>query len=144
MSIKALLIGFFATLFMGLTFELVFLFLDVSYNYLMKIYPVIVPFKQAFYFLIIIPGFFIVMFTGGYLTSIYTPKHALAHSVAVALMVCGVALYSTNSGYEMTWFGLAFIVLGVVFTLIGYKTWKKNALKTPHDPESMPPVSSVN
>lgn len=144
MSIKALLIGFFATIFLGLTFELIFLFLDVSYNYFMKSYPAIVPFKQAFYFLIIVPGFFIVMFTGGYLTSIYASKYALAHSIAVALMVCGVALYATNSGYQMTWFGLAFILLGVTFTLVGNKAWQKNSLKASSDMDSITPASSAN
>ena len=129
MSIKAILIGVAASIFLGLTLELVFLFLDVSYNYLMKSYPSIVPFKQIFYYIIIIPGFFFVMFTGGYLTSVYANKHTLAHSLAVGLLVCGIALYATGGAYELTWFGLIFVVVGVAFTLVGNFMWKKNSLK---------------
>jgi len=62
----------------------------------------------------------------------------------VALMVCGVALYATNSGYQITWFSLAFVVLGVTFTLVGNKTWQKNSHKTSADTDPIAPASSAN
>ena len=55
---KALLAGFFTVIFLGLTFQLIFIMLDVGYNLLMNSYPAIKDYKQVFYYIIGLPGFF--------------------------------------------------------------------------------------
>ena len=52
-NIKALLISVSAMIFLGLMFELVFLFIDIGYNILMKSYPVTKSVRQPFYYLLI-------------------------------------------------------------------------------------------
>lgn len=125
-NFKALLIGVAAIIFLGLTFELVFLFIDVSYNYLMKSYPGAVSFRQMFYYLVIFVGLFFVMFTGGYLTSLYAAKNVYLHSIIVGLISSGIALYATGSGYDFTLLSVLFVVVGIGFTLVGSLIWQRN------------------
>jgi len=125
-SIKALLISISAMIFLGLTFELIFLFVDIGYNSLMKSYPFTKSFRQPFYYLFIFFGLFFIMFTGGYLTAIYAKKHVLAHSVFSASVICGIALYATSSGYDFTLLSVLFVAIGIAFTVYGNIVYRKN------------------
>ncbi|RDH85661.1 MAG: hypothetical protein DIZ80_01650 [endosymbiont of Galathealinum brachiosum] len=125
-SIKALLISVTAMIFLGLTFELIFLFIDIGYNILMKSYPVTKSVRQPLYYLLIFSGLFIVMFTGGFLTSMYAKRYVIAHSVVAATIVCGIALYATSSGYDFTLLSVLFIIIGIAFTLYGNVVYKRN------------------
>ena len=125
-NIKALLISVTAMIFLGLTFELIFLFIDIGYNILMKSYPMTKVIRQPFYYLLVLTGLFFVMFTGGYLTSIYTKKYVTAHSVVAATTVCGIALYATSSGYDFTLLSVLFVIVSVAFALYGNIIYKKN------------------
>lgn len=128
-SIKAILVGLSAVIFLGLTLELVFLFIDIGYSILMKNYPATEPFRQPFYYLFVFVGLFFIMFTGGYLTSIYAEKNTLAHVVFVALLSCGIALYSTSSSYDFTLLSVLFIVISVVFSWYGNVVCRKNSVE---------------
>ena len=130
-SFKALLIGVASMIFLGLIFELVFLFIDVGYNSLMKSYPDIIIFRQGFYYLIVAAGLFGVMFTGGFLTSIYAKKYSRLHSIVVAAITCGIALYATTSSYELTLLSVLFIVVSIGFALLGNIAWQKNNVNNP-------------
>ncbi len=125
-NIKALLISVSSMIFLGLTFELVFLFIDIGYNILMKSYPMTKVVRQPFYYLLIFSGLFFVMFTGGYLISVYAKKYVIAHSVVAAVIVCGIALYATSSAYNFTLLSALFVVIGIAFTLYGNIAYKKN------------------
>lgn len=124
-SIKALLISITAMIVLGLTFELIFLFVDIGYGSLMKSYPVIESIRQPFNYLFVLLGLFFIMFTGGYLTSIYAKKNAIAHSIVASLVICGVALYATSSGYEFTFLSIVFVIVSLAFTLYGNKVYNE-------------------
>lgn len=124
-SIKALLISITAMIVLGLTFELIFLFVDIGYGNLMKSYPVIESIRQPFNYLFVLLGLFLIMFTGGYLTSIYAQKNAIAHSIVASLFICGVALYATSSGYEFTFLSVVFVIVSLAFTLYGNKVYNE-------------------
>lgn len=125
-NIKALLISISAMIFLGLTFELIFLFVDIGYNSLMKSYPSTESIRQPFYYLLIFTGLFFIMFTGGYLTSIYANKFVTAHTIVSGTVVCGLALYATSSGYDFTLLSGLFVVIGISFALYGNVVYKKN------------------
>jgi len=124
-SIKALLISITAMIVLGLTFELIFLFVDIGYGSLMKSYPMIESIRQPFNYLFVLLGLFFIMFTGGYLTSIYARKNAIAHSIVASLVICGIALYATSSGYEFTFLSVVFVLVSLIFTLYGNKVYNK-------------------
>ncbi len=125
-SLKALLAGFFSIILLGLTFQLIFIILDVGYNLLMNSYPVIKDYKQIFYYIISLPGFFLVMVTGGYLTSYYARKNIIVHAILVGASTCGLALYSSINEDQLTLTGIIFFITGVIFTVIGSLYWQKN------------------
>ena len=125
-SLKAILAGFFSIIFLGLTFQLIFIMLDVGYNLLMNHYPEIKNYKQIFYYVIGLPGFFLVMATGGYLTSYYARKNIIAHTILVAASTCGLALYSSINEDQLTLTGIIFFVAGIFFATIGCLYWQKN------------------
>ena len=124
-SIKALLVSITAMIFLGLTFELIFLFVDIGYGSLMKSYPVMESIRQPFNYLFVLLGLFFIMFTGGYLTSIYAPKNTTAHSIVATLVICGIALYATSSGYDFTFLSVVFVMVSIAFTLYGNRVYNR-------------------
>lgn len=127
-TIKALIIGVSAMIFLGLTFELIFLFIDLSYTSLMKSYPLFVPYRQVFYYFVVAVGLFFVMFTGGFITSMIADKNKRLHTIMASIIVCSIALYSTSSTSELTLLSLVFIVLSIGFSLYGCRVRKKQNL----------------
>ena len=127
---KALLAGFFTVIFLGLTFQLIFIMLDVGYNLLMNSYPAIKDYKQVFYYIIGLPGFFLVMATGGYLTAYYARKNIITHASIVGASTCGLALYSSINEDQLTLVGIIFFIVGIAFTIIGSLYWQKNNSKS--------------
>jgi len=125
-SIKALTAGIFCIIILGLTFQLIFIILDVGYNLLMSSYPVIKDYKQLFYYVIGIPGFFLVMATGGYLTSYYARKYIIAHTIIIGALTCGLALFTSINEDRLTLVGISFFIVGIIFTITGGLYWKKN------------------
>ncbi len=92
----------------------------------MNSYPVIKDYKQIFYYIISLPGFFLVMVTGGYLTSYYARKNIIVHAILVGASTCGLALYSSINEDQLTLTGIIFFITGVIFTVIGSLYWQKN------------------
>ncbi len=125
-SIKALFIGVASMLFLGLMFELIFLFVDIGYNLLMQTFPAIKSVKQGFNYVFIAAGLFFVMFSGGYLTSVYAKTHTAIHSMVAALITSGIALYSTSGGYEFTLMSVLFVVLSIAFSLYGNRMFRNS------------------
>ena len=125
-SVKALLISLSAMIFLGLSFELVFLFIDIGFGSLIKSYPFMAVIRQPFYYLLVVVSLFFIMFTGGYLVSIYAKKNVMAHSVVVASALSGIALYATGSGYELTLLSVLFVIVSIAFTLYGNAAYNKN------------------
>ena len=125
-NIKALLISICTMIFLGLVFELIFLFIDIGYNSLIKNYPLTESIRQPFYYLLIFSGLFFIMFTGGYLTSIYANKFVMVHTIVSGSVVCGLALYATSSGYEFTLLSGLFVIIGISFALYGNVVYKNN------------------
>ncbi|MCW8935672.1 MAG: hypothetical protein OQK98_13180 [Gammaproteobacteria bacterium] len=124
-SIKALLISIVTMIFLGLIFELIFLFVDIGYNSLIKSYPFTESFRQAFNYLFVLFGLFFIMSTGGYLTALYAKKYVVAHSVFSASVICGIALYATSSGYDFTLMSVLFVIIGIAFSLYGSRAYRK-------------------
>jgi hypothetical protein len=125
-SIKALTAGIICVIILGLTFQLFFIMADVGYNLLMNHYPAIKAYKQIFYYIIGLPGFFLVMATGGYLTSFYARKNVIIHSTIVGALTCGLALYTSINEDRLTLIGAGFFIVGILFTISGSLYWQKN------------------
>ncbi len=106
-------------LFLGLLFELLFLFVDIGYNLLMQSYPATQFVRQGFYYVFISVGLFFVMFSGGYLTSVYAKTHSAVYSVVAAVITSGIALYATSGSYDLTLMSSLFVMISIAFTLYG-------------------------
>lgn len=126
MSLKALVTGFITVIILGLLFQLIFIMLDVGYNILMKDYPTLKEFKQLFYYVIGLPSFFIIMSFAGYLTSHFAQKNIEAHTIFVGASTCAFALLTSVNEDEITLLGILFVIVGIVFTVVGGHLWKKN------------------
>jgi len=116
-------------LFLGLLFELLFLFIDIGYNILMQSYPAIKSIRQGFYYVFIFAGIFFIMFSGGYLTSVYAKRHRAAHAATAAIIACAIALYATNDGYNLTIMSAMFVIVSIAFSLYGNRVFIKTITK---------------
>ena len=131
MSIKALLFGFFYILVLGLSIQLVFLFLAIGYNDLLKDSPLAASIVRiAFYGLGTVVYFFL-MASAGYITASIAKVHVVSHGLVVSIAAIGLSLFSSLKSDEFTWVSLVFFALGVTFTLTGVYRWQRsdNAIK---------------
>jgi len=124
-SIKAILGGFSAILFMGLLAQLIYLLGAVAYISLVKDYP-----SLSFLSEITRPLLFtisaVIAFIGGMLTAHLARKAVLVHCLAVGAITGALTLIpSLTSGYELTVNGIIFLLIFLLASLAGGLYWKK-------------------
>lgn len=124
-SIKAIIGGFFAIIFMGLLAQLIFLFVGVGYFSLVKIYPSL-SFLAEMTTVLVFAVTTIVAFLGGILTANLAPKAVVINCLVVGSMVGALTLIpSLTSGYDITVNGILFLVIFPLATVAGGLYWKK-------------------
>jgi len=124
-SIKAILGGFFAIIFLGLLAQLIFLFVGVGYFSLVKIYPSL-SFLPEITTVLVFAVTAMVAFLGGILTANLAPKAVVINCLVVGSMVGTLTLIpSLTNNYEITVNGVLFLVVFPLATVAGGLYWKK-------------------
>jgi len=124
-SIKAIVVGSLFVIVVILLMQLAFIFVAVGYNVLAKDYPILNDISGSFRYLIGIPVFMAVMFTGGYITATIASTRVLFHCMAVALITVGGMMLPTLENTDLTLTGIVVFILALLASAAGGLYWQK-------------------
>lgn len=125
-SIKAILGGFFAIIFMGLLAQLFYLFAGIAYFKLVKEYPSL-SFLAETTTILLFSITAVIAFLGGMLTAHLAPKAVVINCLVVGSMAGTLTLVpALISGYEITVNGVILIMIFLLATVAGGLYWKKH------------------
>ncbi|MDH5572560.1 MAG: hypothetical protein OEY89_12395 [Gammaproteobacteria bacterium] len=131
-SFKAIFFGCMFVVIVGLVVQLAFIFLAVGYIELAKSLPFLNAIGDYFRYLVGFPVFFLIMFSGGYITAAMAEKNVILHCLIVGLLTVGTMLASAIYDYDLTVSGYFLFGLAMVFPVAGGWYWTK---KNPGDTE---------
>lgn len=106
--------------------QLAIIFLTVGYNSLARSFPFLHEISFYFRYLVAYPVFFLVLFSGGYITASISEKRVLLHCGLVGLITVGISMISALDYMTMTVTGIAILLLAVLAIMAGGLYWQKN------------------
>ncbi|MCU7835720.1 MAG: hypothetical protein KZQ83_10785 [gamma proteobacterium symbiont of Taylorina sp.] len=124
-SLKAISFGVITILILGLVNQLVIIMSAVGFNSLVKYAPGFAPWTQTFTYILAAAGFFIVMVSGGLVTTMAALKHAYAKAVIASILGSSISLYLSLKDEIFTPIAFFFVLFGVIASIIGCWGWKK-------------------
>jgi len=125
-SLKAIAAGGAFIVIVVLLIQLAYIFIAVGYNSLASDYPFLKDISGYFRYVVGIPVFSTVMFTGGYITASLAKERVLLHCIIVAILTISGTLFPVLQGSELTTTGMVVIVLILVATTSGGLYWQKS------------------
>lgn len=125
-SIKAVVIGSVFIVIVILLMQLAFIFIAVGYNSIAKDFPFLNEITDYFRYIIGIPVFILVMFSGGYITATIAKTKVLLHCFAVGFITAGGTILSALENSEITVTGIFVFTLALIATVAGGLYWQKN------------------
>ncbi len=125
-SIKAISLGIVTLLLLELLNQLVVIMASVGLNYLIKSYPSLASWSQAFTYLIAALGHFIVMIiTGIVVTMASIPKMAFFNAGLAVIIGSGISLYFSLRNDIFTPIAFIFLISGLLFAFLGCWIWQR-------------------
>ena len=129
-SIKAITAGCVFVVIVILLMQLLYIFIAVAYNALAKDYPLLNDISGSFRYLIGIPVFVAVMFTGGYITAIIAEvadrRKVLLNCMVVGFITAGGMMYSAMEYSSLTMTGIVVFILSLAGTSAGGMYWQND------------------
>ena len=118
-SVKAILIGGGFIVISLLLIQLVYLFVVVGYNYLIREYGFEMGMSESIGSVIWGGVYLLVMFYGGYITAEYSESQALAHSALVGVLVTAIMVAMALQNTQLTLTGVVLAIASVAITVAG-------------------------
>ncbi len=118
-SVKAIFIGSSFVIVSILLIQLLYLFVVVGYNYLVREYDFGVLFSESVGTVIWVITYLLVMFYGGYVTAEYSEKKAVLHSLVVGGLVTAVMVAMALQNTQLTFTGILIAIASVVIAAAG-------------------------
>lgn len=122
-SLKAISLGIATIIILGLINQLILIMASVGYNLLLNIYPELTSWRQVFTYTISAVCYFIVMASAGYITAMASKQSAYIHTAIAAILGMSLSLYLSLQQEIFTLRALFFIIIGLVFALLGCRRW---------------------
>ena len=136
-SIKAIVVGSVFILVVFLLLGLFYIFIAVGYNALAAHFPFLKNITGLFRYLVGIPVFMIILFTGGYITASIANMHTnikvLFHCLAVGLITVGGTMYSAMTYSSITLTGIVVFILALSASSAGGFYWLKGQSKNSNE-----------
>ena len=132
-SLKAIISGVIFIFITALLMQLAYLFIAVAYNGLAKDYPYLHEISWIFRYLIAIPVFLGIMFSGGYLTATIAQSKELLHSTAVGAITIFTMMWFALSNAKLTTMGIFINALMLLCTILGAWYWMRRNNKIPEN-----------
>jgi hypothetical protein len=117
--LKAFLAGFFFIVVFGLCIQLAYMFLAMGYVELVKALPWVSTFGGYVSYLVGFVVYFLLMASGGFLTTSIAKKNMVVMCFLVGISSAGLSALSLQNTSEYTVFIILFVVSGVLFTIVG-------------------------
>jgi len=129
-SIKAIIAGCLFILIILFIVGLIYVFAAVGYNVLAADYPFLNEIRNVFRYLVGIPVFIIILFTGGYITASVADTHTVLkvwlHCFAVGLITVGLMMFSATEYSSLNLTGVIVIILALGASSAGGFYWLKD------------------
>ena len=126
-SIKAIVAGSLFIVIVILFLQLAYIFIAVAYNALAKDYLFLNDITGYFRYIVGIPVFTAIMFSGGYITAgianINVYVKVLFNSLTVGLITVGGMMYSAMENADLTTTGIVVTILALSATSAGGLYW---------------------
>ncbi len=126
-SLKAVISGIIFIFVAAMIMQLAYIFIAVGYNALAKDYPYLNEISGIFRYLVAIPVFLAIMFTGGYLTAVIANSKELFHSLIVGAIAIVTMMWMALANAELTTRGIVINLLMLLFTVLGGWFWKRRS-----------------
>jgi len=123
--LKAFLAGFLFIIIFGLCIQLAFMFLAMWYVELVKAFPWVATFSKYLSYPIGIVIYFLLMATGGVLTASIAKKNIAVMCFLVGISSTELSVLSSQNYNEYTVISILFVILGIMFTIVGGWYWKQ-------------------
>ena len=117
--LKAYLAGFFFIVVVGLCIQLAYMFLAMGYVYLVTAFPWVATFGGYASYLVGIVVYFLLMASGGFLTTSIAKKKMVVMCSLVGLSSTGLSAFSLQNTSDYTVFIMLFVGSGILFTIAG-------------------------
>lgn len=129
-SLKAIIAGCVFIIVVILLMQLLYIFVAVGYNALAKGYPFLNDISGLFRYLVGIPVFVVIMFSGGYITAIIAGEgrniKVWPQCMAVGLITAGGMIYTAMENASLTITGIVVLVLALAATTAGGLYWQND------------------
>lgn len=126
MNIKALLAGTLFIIVSGLLLQLVFILVATGYAVIIREHPEWQIAGQTLSYILGGIGYFIIMFSGSYLTAEIAKKHIYMHAILITIFSTGISLFASVREDGFTLNSVLFVLLGITFALLGGYTWLRH------------------
>ncbi len=118
-SLKAISYGIISIIFLGLCNQLLLIMGLVAYGSLAKTYPLLSDWSQTFTYVLGGSGYFIVMFIGGFITTMAALSNHYRYSIIAALLGSSLSLYMSLKNEIFTPIALFFLLFGILAAVLG-------------------------
>jgi hypothetical protein len=133
-SLKAIISGVVFIIVAILLMQLAYLLISVASNSFAKTYPFLNEIPAYFPFLITIPVFVGIMFTGGYLTAVISQQKAVLHTTIVGLLTTGGMMWLALENAELTTRGIVINLVLLGATILGGVYQEKRSISRKNNP----------
>lgn len=127
---KAIMFGWITTVFAGLINNLIFV-LIAAYIANSQNIPFMAEYGGSLSYAIGIFGLFIAMAFGGFVTAFCARERIITHGAIVGLLASTTSLALSAHTGSLTFISLLFIIVAVLFTVVGCIIWSKCPTYTP-------------
>ncbi len=124
-SIKAVIAGSLFIVVVILLMQLAYIFMAVGYNSLAKQYPYLHDISAYFRYIIGIPVFLFIMFSGGLITASIARRKVLVHCLVVACITAGGMIFLALQNANLTLTGIVVFILALTATAAGGLYWQR-------------------
>ncbi len=128
--IKAISYAIITIIVLGLVNQLVLIMALVAYGSMARTYPSLVAWTSVFTYGLAASGYFIVMFSGGFISAMSARKYQISNALIASLLGSTVSLYLSLQSEIFTPIALFFLIFGVLSAAYGsqvcYKRQQRN------------------
>jgi len=125
-SLRAVAAGSIFIIIISLLMQLAYIFIAVAYNSLTKSYPFLADISGSLNYLIGIPLFMLIMFSGGYLTALIATKNIILHCTIVACLTAGGMILWSLENSQLSLTGIVVIFLAIISSAAGGLYWQRS------------------
>jgi len=125
-SLKAITTGIIFIIVISLLMQLAYIFVAVAYNSLANNYSFLADISGSLNYLVGIPLFMLIMFSGGYITALIATKRVVLHCAIVASVTTGGMILWSLENAQLSLTGIIVFILAILSASAGGIYWQRD------------------